>query len=769
MEVVANSVVGSPTFRHTTAKNDSIINEGVTRFTFTYSQASDINPRYQISTGSTASCNITSVSIRPATEEVVTERVDLSGLEGYLEEITPAKPYIYPYGGINNQATSVDGIATTVDNVRPITYFANFDGDTTSRGRGWNLNDLTDAQLLTILQNPDHHVYVIDGRLVQFRFRPRQIKGAGNGDWENFDTTKSWELNFGGVYTRLSVQGTRDSIPTYSTSYPYISKLASTESYVSKTDPALFYARKLSANDNCAYNGECYFYVLATVLRLNQGAYHLSLNPLGAKHWNREDGDGGIYWYSAESNTGATTVEAFKQTTAAGEVGARTPTGTIGQASSRPDGRFYDAIYADSVGGVIDRRLSALPITIEDYFKAIAKAENGTMRGMEKLVWTKIDLANEYGGFPDATWASIPVSGGYLTAKLRNSNNQFKFGSSLVKGFIVNAGTTIHATNRHPVSGSLSPTGMYLTDESYVTGKAVTLTGPSYLIITQETNLSVSGNFLQTDVIGNPANIMQIDALKDGWLGGWISQIPDGTLKNFSFTRKNLDSGDIPRVLTTTNGVTWGTPPLSASFRNVVTNSISSWSPSASTVLLLNYTASAKMTKPSAVLPVLGDEAGFSSVRATSNYWSTNGFFLAESLMGKVTINDTGIRAARLTVSAFSISGLGTLNVAVSAYNPITHAAIPLSAPSNNSPAIKFLPHAASINGQATLGFVWNEIKHDGASWNDDGQMRVIDGIGTYNNLKPESCLYGYAVSALPIGWVDNHARFGAQVPGVDL
>ncbi|EPF2927925.1 hypothetical protein ACSL9C_000762 [Vibrio navarrensis] len=702
-------------------------------------------------------------SIRPASEEVVTERVDLSGLEGYLEEITPAKPYIYPYGGINNQATSVDGIATTVDNVRPITYFANFTGDTTSRGRGWNLNNLTDAQLLTILHNPYHHVYVIDGRLVQFRFRPRQIKGAGNGDWSSINSVGNLPFRYS-PRVDVAPQGMADSESESGSAW--YAQFGSEYNY----SPYLGVFTAPAGNKNTAYNGECYFYVLATVLRLNQGAYHPSLNPLGAARWVNSAANWDSDWsglgtgFMADVSANAVKDCFVRKVSGQGGVAY----GTINSGKTgRPDGRFYDAIYPDSVGGVIDRRLSAFPVTMEDYFKAMAKAENGSMRGMEKLVRTYIIEARGSNAiWCDPSSSTLDIAGngkGPIIAGEYEIGGKVSFLSD--SGFLLTGKCINNSVATHIKVDTIAGTPQYGLVEGVLVVEVTKDTNirkdQSITEVKKGPNASVSGNFLQTDVVGDPANILQVDALKNGWMGSWIPQIPDGTSKKYLMTRK-AQSNPTGVVTGWTVGTWAGWSPALSSVTNDFTAAIAS-----NEVVVLNYTAAAKVTKPSAVLPVYGSKSGLGPVITTEHNAVINGALLAESLMGKVLTAsgaNTGLYAIPL-----SLLRLDPATGKLAGYDQPKHAAIPLAAPNNNSPAIKILPHAVSNNGQATLGFAWNEIKHNGANWGDDGTMRVIDNTGTYNNLNGQSCLYGYAELALPIGWVDNHARFGAQVPGVDL
>ncbi|WP_158133659.1 hypothetical protein [Vibrio navarrensis] len=772
--------------------------------TIKFPEAPDGSVTYDSATGAVVKHPdaATAFASETATNKVVTERVDLAGLEPYLEQITAENPYIYPYGCIQSQATTVDGIATTVDNIRPITYFAVFDGDESSRGRGWNINTLTDAQKEKIFSNPEHNIFRMNnGDLVQFRVRQRTIAGAGNGDWDGI-TNSSVACRFAqGV--EVAVQGSSDTVTSLINGWAVNNGvyIGSSHSANPKKSVGAFTGTKSGSVSPAAYNGECYFYVLDTVLRLNQGAYHPQ-NMLGTKLVETTAETGSGFWYRTDIIKPINTLaDCF--------INARENTGAVGQASGRPDGKFYDAIYPDGEGGVIDRRLSAFPITMEDYFKAMAKAENGTMRGMEKLYWTDI-----FSGTLSVTGTSQNI---YILTSFMGSKS--KVGDVF---HVVRSDGTVQSS----VIKTLGQDG-WVSVEPIANCELVT-----HVVRTTQTNISVSGNFLQSDVSGHPTNILQVDALKDGWMGAWTGFTYESS-GNIVFTRDVVFDPVSKLVNTSDFGATWAT---ANALIDTVTNSSATTLP-VGTVRIDQYTAAAKVTKPSAALPVYGHRAGLGDVSASSWYGgSGNGMpRLAESLMGKILTSATGWPDLAMSLKVLSLNIRGD-NGKVENINK--HEPIPLVAPLNNSPAIKLLPHAVSENGQALLGYFWNELKYgdpefvsfdssvstlflankvyrctagkhagrifqcvsnstvaidayyldesgklvtstggtvsalrlwSGNKWGDDGTMRVIDNTGTYNNLNGESCLYGYAVSALPIGWVDNHARFGTQVPGVDL
>ncbi|MBE4585510.1 hypothetical protein BOO29_11105 [Vibrio navarrensis] len=730
---------------------------------FKFPEAPDGTVTYDSATGAVVKHPdaATAFASETATNKVVTERVDLACLEPYLEQITADKPYIYPYGCIQSQATAVDGIATTVDTIRPITYFAVFDGDESSRGRGWNINTLTDAQKEKIFSNPEHNIFRMNnGDLVQFRVRQRTIAGAGNGDWEGTNSASSGILAFSTLnLDRVAAQGKLDSMPSTSSG---INFYAGTNLFTHNKKPSLgSFTVSVNSGTAQAYNGECYFYVLATVLRLNQGAYHPK-NELGTRGWSNSSSVS-AYWYNAGDVDPISKKDCFivpdpvqmqrgDPHHGSGYIAAT----TSGAKSGRPDGKFYDAIYLDGEGGVIDRRLSAFPVTLEDYFKAISKAENGSMRGMEKLVWTKVSELSTTGATVSGSDPSLKFLSG--SSSPRASYSQGELANRPY--YVVNGDTKEVVQIGFGVA--LSSAGILHTyfPSSWTASNV-------YVVFGVETNLSVSGNFLQTDVIGDPANILQVDALKDGWMGSWLGA-PNGAkrYKDFQLSRSIVGGLTLSsQPYTLDNGVTWQTTGIAVS--DVTNSPISDLIIQSNHVGVWSYTAAAKVTKPSVVLPVYGSRSGLGPVITTEHNAAINGALLGESLMGKV-LTASGVNTGLYAIP-LSLLRLDPATGKLAGYDQPKHAAIPLAAPNNNSPAIKVLPHAVSDNGQATLGFVWNELKHNGVNWGDDGTMRVIDNTGTYNNLNEQSCLYGYAVSALPIGWVGNHARFGAQVPGVDL
>ncbi|EMB7844688.1 hypothetical protein VAB77_002560 [Vibrio vulnificus] len=765
--------------------------------------------------------SFSSISVTPVTEEVVTERPDLFGIEGYLEK---ANGTLYPYGCIQGLLTTADGVATEVDNSRPITYFAAYTGDTTSRGRRWDLSKLTFAQLATIMSNPAHNAYYTkEGDLVQFRVRQRTIAGAGNGDWLNTNSNGTATLAYAAESRQCNPQGALD-IP--STVGWYQGSL-NTSNPIPET--GVFTA---SNNTSGMLNNECYFMVMGTVPRLNQGAYHPCFNPMGTTLWRDCTGNhGGGSWNSTFVGKPTTVVDCFfyypADTTPYTKPGALAYHGSIGRGTSRPDGKFYDAIYASGQGGVIDFRMSAWDMgSKEEAAKIIQQVVNGTYRGLEKLWFTQVVDAGAANSSQVTNGRRVLIYPAYLGFKYLTDV------PSSVKGYIVNK------------------TSLEMRELVFATQSSVHLVGEapwtadSYLVITQETPISVSGDFTQLDVIGSPAEILKTDALKNGWMGSWIPLIPDNTGKVFPASKKYKKV--LNRVFTSDAGSVWQyVPDWTGQGADSVRNAIATTALPPERVTVNYYTAFAKQTKPSTSKPVLNGSGGIGAVWASAfNSTGTGGCLLAESLLGKVLTSNNGWQDvdSSLTVHRAGLTPSGTLNRDANASTE--HERLTLAPPNNNSPAVKALWHQTSNNRQATLSFLWNELVFDAAwrtpdkvwsggsvavaagetfraesssayavagllmrcvkavtanatvlgamhvtrtgevisitdgltyfkvvtdGWSDDAIIRIIDGVGTFNNENGDTCLYGISELAMPYGYTKNQAGAGKQVVGVDL
>lgn len=696
-------------------------------------------------TGSTGSMKVASFSVKDETEEVVTERVDMFGLEQWLEVITDDE--VFPVMIQNQSTTFGDTGISTVDSSRPLSYFQVYDGQTdTVLGKCvlWSTLSATEKKLVADYMGENLFLNS-DGQMVQTRIAQLTKRGDGNGDWFNVNPSTG-DLEY------------QDGTPVLS---------RNGFAFVQDTE-----------NQGVFTDGSgSYFYVMGTAERLNQGAFHPSYNALGcgifADSTNSTTVTGTNAWYSILSTVCKpnSAPDCFRTLTAGGAInsgiyvladGSRTGSISVGN-SSRDDGRAYDAIYADGQGGVVDYRLSAYDMSsVEEHAKVWEKVKNGSYRGLEKLVYTtpRLEKAQD-------------TSNAAALSMFVNDTSLYAIGDkvSVIQGSIVEVdGATINA----------------IVDGSHVTWDVVDGTfnrqaGVSpYVIHQTETNYSVSGNFTTQDVIGDPANILLTPDLQNGWLGSWIPVIPDGSAKTYTYTRKVLDTGSLDRQYTPDNGVSWATQ---ANVVNNVTNSFTSSLLAPNGVAVCPYTAFAKQTKESTNKPVLNGSQGVGDVFVQSDHRTILGGLTTESLIGKVPTNSAATR--RYTEHKLESIDLFETSIQSAAGFEPTHTHILSGAPDNNSPAVKALPYQIADNGQTNLGIHANELTYDasgtvGNEWGDTvasttytnayGTMKITaTGSDTFTDLNGNTNIQAVHELALPTGYVHNRARVGTQTEGVDL
>ncbi len=688
--------------------------EGVNEFTadFTGLTSFIIQPKGN-ATGSSILVHEVSVSL--ATEEVVINRVDLFGFEYFLEEISKANPFVYPYGCIQSKLTSIEGIATKESN-RPITYYSVFDGDTTSKGKGVDFWAATDAQKRALVSNPDHNIYLLDdGRLVQWRVRQRTIAGIGNDKWFNLNPAASPNnvyLQFTSSATTtanfVKPQGKREDSQPYALSHDY------TQAYGSQsggnTNKGIF---KANHKDLYGVDGQCYFLVCGVVPRLNQGAYHPSFNPMGTAKTVIQ-GVGWLTWFDSKNTKLHSTSNCFKPWEGSGwGVGGGAIANGQGQGIDaggwRPDGKYYDAIYASGQGGVIDYRTPAKDMSSkEEASKIFQKVVNGTYRGEELLTKTKV-----FGSTQGATYQGV-VSGMY---KWNASAADFVISdgalgtsgaSAPIIGWLVQESKVFPVTYLFQASGS-STTQIYCGQSAWENTKPngvvqdIVSNKPMYFVQRITTNIPVSGDFSQVDVIGEPANILTTPALANGWIGSWNPKFHTN-YNTIVGTRKNV-LGAVARRYTDNLGTAWGSDsPAWDSAKNTFV--ASSLQPTGR-VEIWEYTAFAKQTKSSTNKPVLNGVEGLGGVYATARGHKDDAVLLTESLIGKVLTSTAAPYAQLKTFENTRFGAGGTIN-----QYPIagSHSPIEIMTPNNDSPAVKTLWYQIANNQQCSLNFAWNEL-----------------------------------------------------------
>lgn len=699
----------------------------------------------------------TAFASETSTNKVVTNRVDMWGFEAYLREINDADPFVYANGLIQSRLGDINGVTTSFDNARPATYFAGYDGDTAGRGRGVNWQTASEESRIKIAGNPENNVFFDDltGKFYQWCIRGRSFAGAGNGDWGKVNSNSGGSsylkfLSFSEGNTAknlVKAQGREDgvvSIGGYIGSEMYITSNATDASI--KTYTGVFSLE--GKPESIAIRGDCHFLVCGTINRLNRGSYHPSFNPSGAAKVVAQDMSASYFWYESLGKKLISLPDCFsdKQSRGHGQ-------GAIGLVSGRPDGRFYDAIYASGQGGICrDMRYSAWGLKTEDFAEADLKVKSGEYRGGQKL-----------GRAYRTTIMSRSGSGGGTLVRLAEPplESRAPRGASFAYLYNINKGIGqrvdvngnefgwLHALGSE-VFGNISLNSWEVGDEVLV------LSAQGRVAISAAEDCSVSGEYTHTDVIGSPSSILLCDDLKNGWVGGWVPVRPDGSAKEFPFTNKLVANGN--HQFTIDNTTFSGSGDHGADFSTIKN---SRWySCPANQIAIHNYTAKTVITKPSVNSEIYGGVEGLGSVYFTQAFPEWAGVGLAFSLIGKVVNSSGGVNELfvnNIPLAEYSIynGGLGGWSSNERA-SPVHALNYNFSNPDNSPTGIKALNYSVAESQQGFINYAYMELNHNGTDWGDDGKIHLINSQATRTDDNGNTVVYGTARIVEPIGWIKN-------------
>lgn len=737
-------------------------------FAVKFNQAPDGKTTYNKSTvvattHATVTAALNAQAADPANVELVTDPVDMWGFEAWLEEVNITNPHIYPYGLPQYQATTMDGIATSAS-TRPVTYYAVFNGDIGSKGKGLNFFALSDTQKKRVLANPKNNMYYLDdGRLVQWRLRQRTVRNNGNGDWVYIDASIITAYGLVGsgntAVAEAQPQGALDVPYAVGVNYwtPPFGK--TNWGFTSYTGNGAYKASRGfgGVSTNAAVNGECYFLVCGTINRLNQGGYHPSFNNGGAASWrSAQQGYWCCTWDNKDIRTklsGEPTSKSACFTAYLGSSG-NGGFGNIGTAAydgyNRPDKRFYDAIYADGQGGVCrDMRYSANGVDLVDYAEADQQIKRGSYRGFDKLTFvsTNIPVTNvtDQGAYYQVT---LGGNDKYLNG-IKNAVNLKTIFNPSAETIVRRTGLKLHVYGDSFQSGNTLRINCAKTS-NVVVGDTVFL--PTMF---EELTCSVGAAYLQTDVVGNPSNILSTAQLASGWEGRWIPEIPDGNKDYFTLIRKYIGSGtDVTRTYTSNNGVTWTSGNILVN--SPVTNQSQFDNMPANYVVIYQYKAFSKQTESAVNGIVYGGIVGVGQVFASSYNAIDTGVLLCESLLNKFLTSATN-QPLIDDVALTKLKLQSTQKLATSpSWGNIEHNPISLNSPLNGSIAFKALNYNVNINQQAFIQYAYTELKHNGDNWGDDGKVTIVDNQSTKTDLNGNTVLVGTAKLKEPIGWIKN-------------
>lgn len=493
----------------------------------------------------------------------------------------------------------------------------------------------------------------------------------------------------------------------------------------------------LKAGKNLLYFGN--------ILRLNDGGYHPSFNPLGAAKFV-----GDTFWYNTATSitSKADCFNPSKLLTGSGSIASGK--------SGRPEigGRYYDVIYADGFGGACrDMRYSANEVTYYDYDDADLNVKNGSYRGFERVLFTKVLQLSVVAKGSYIGGSYVTFSGNLdLTSIADKRYSLFYNATKGVLGFIPVVGVNAIYLSTSDIVKQLpnaedSSSGLSIDQYS---GSDVGDT--IYLFAGKEKNYLVGGNYLRTDVAARPENILATTSLSEGWVGGFAGFSVAGSSVPVYATRKIISQGQV--FISYNNSASWSmSASQGVSPQNVLTNTDYGYE-----IRVCNYQVLSYQTDAAINRKIYGSIDGVGDIFSSSDSEIGLGALLGESLLSKVLKSSWqygGISSSQVKLISAFINPVFKRLDAGAPYSP-THQPIALSQPANSSYAFKAINYNVNINQQAFIQYAYTQLKHNGTNWGDDGKVTIVNNQATKTDLNGNTVLVGTAKLKEPIGWIKN-------------
>jgi hypothetical protein len=209
------------------------------------------------------------------------------------------------------------------------------------------------------------------------------------------------------------------------------------------------------------------------------------------------------------------------------------------------------------------------------------------------------------------------------------------------------------------------------------------------------------------NVTGTPSEIAA--TFPDGVLGEWIPVIPDGTVKSYKSTKKNLEQ--YQALLSSDSGATWGNSGVSSE------NTDNSYNvgQDSNQVRIVPFRAKANFTEGTSISAVTPLHKLNGTYFTTSSNVSDNGRILAQSIANTITTDTTTKARAVITYDAyFSDNSLST-NVNLQQTTSKTIDSI--ISGSATSDGIQWETIGVQQDSLASLIIPYRQIKHDGTSY----------------------------------------------------
>ncbi|MGF1727073.1 hypothetical protein [Photobacterium nomapromontoriensis] len=633
-------------------------------------------------------------------------RQDFSALEVWHEDVSELG-VAFLKGGVQSTITSWNGIPTKLITDCGIAqgYSACGAWDKETIGRCIPLADFGFAKLMEFIQDPTNGMYFDDAtlKLIQVRGRGRTIQGMGD-NWEAalpYDSNKMSYCQYSST-KRIHPQGKRQSTLDYGTTFPvYCSHVNTSQNPI--ISEGLFTAASdvLALDTSSAYEGKCFMLPIALTQRMNFAAYHPSYNPFGCDRFGKQ-GAGSAYWNTAFSD--GTKVTDYIKSTKDCFITFENPSnvgryGAAGSIGSKLNGRptndpypFHDGIYA---GQIQDLRVSAVDRPYTEIMTACGRdAVAGVMRGKGRVPFTKA-IAGV------GVLSSLPHSGATTVIRLAenygvDAGSNTDRDSGIANGcYFIDSASVIHKVRYCKTDATDGKTWIYVASSISDVDISANVSYINAEYTTPEFDILPMAN-----LVGTPENIAS--TFPDGCIGEWISTIPTGSLKEFSFTKKSSNPVNPLAIYTSDNGATWGSSSSWGGWDSIKNSQI--WAITDLSVNIYFYPSLSAFTQAHDNTAIV-DELGNVFVSSGVHFYN-RGNRLMQSVTGLIGISES----APFNENVPMVSAAFYENDSLNPSSRNRHYPINIGAPTNESPAFKALISLININGLMYPQWHWSEL-----------------------------------------------------------
>ncbi|WP_143872508.1 hypothetical protein [Catenovulum sediminis] len=679
-------------------------------------------------------------------------RQDLCILESFDVNITQSGLPLYPYGNVQYGGTW-SGIALA-DNLVAQGYSAYHVGDTVTKGKGF-LPDLNNAEHVKFLQNKDNNCYSDNGDIIQRQFRIRTIAGL-EGAWRltEVKTTKSsgYGLRFRTSPSKfVRPQGIKTTPPSWGLEYTdavYYNKTTALENSPTKdrADDSHYVVQwgSQETSNMVAHNGNCWAIPICLVQRRNKGAYHLTYNVAGSDTLTANVAQGGFNfdngrkWYNSNTYQPVSLSDCFNVVSGSAE--GVSGLGRIGTVSGRPDGKFYDVIYASDVD---DLRKSALKKSAHDIHKEYKDrvSAGSTLRGREAQPFTK-PLAT-YTLAYDTNYTNVrfqtALSGGNTRIQYNALSGDEPLSKLAAYDYVFIGGKKYTVIQIDPGNKEVTVLGVVdvsgYTLEGSASGWNVYSGGMPVLITYKVPYFQEEPTW--TDIICTPSVFEA--TFPEGSAGQWIPQLTGPGTQVWNLNRKSIQAADVLNLASSDNGVNWGVSGYSSG-SNTMNALKASGEPNIEIpdtyIYLLTYKTKGRFTSFTARDLNLTEK---SEVTADTSAFTWN---LGQSILGKVQTN-----VAHPAYGDFpwlqSVPAYGQRALDSSAL--FTHKHADIGSITGASPAIKYFSYVTNRFGNYHLDIEFNEMVWDGTNYGDEQVFYSIDSLSLRTNINGDAEMFGTA------------------------